>query len=88
MNEPQSNPARRQPIKAMKHEVLRYCRHQLESLFVRAALAEPGTRGPLIAEWHQVKINRDYIQTLNFKGHQLKIVQKMDECSNATAQAA
>lgn len=71
MTQKQISPARKQPIKAAKHEVLSYCKHQLESLFVRASLAEPGTRGPIIANWKQVKINKEYIQsmTFNYKNH-------------------
>lgn len=62
----QLNPVRRQPIRAAKHEILKYCRYQLETLFVRASLAEPGTRMGLIRDWQQVKTNRDYILTMTF----------------------
>lgn len=50
----------------MKNEILSYCKYQLESLFVRAALTQPGTRSALIADWKQVKANRDYISGLQF----------------------
>jgi hypothetical protein len=39
----------------------------MEILFVRASLAEHGTRASIIRNWKQVKVNRDYIRTLNFR---------------------
>lgn len=61
-----------------KSDVLRYCRYQLEVLFVRASLAEPGTRSALISDWHQVKVNKEYIRAMTFAYRNHKRVHFLD----------
>jgi hypothetical protein len=77
----QLNPSRTQPIRAAKHELLTYCNHQMESLFVRASLAEPGTRSGLISDWKQIKINREYIRNMRFDYKVHKRVHFLDEAA-------